>query len=77
MIGDAPLLSEQSYGRGLEGLVAGDTSIGEIDGARGRLLYRGYPVEQLAEHTTFEEVTHLVLFGELPDAARLAEWQSE
>ena len=77
MIGNAPLPAEQRYGRGLEGLVAGDTSIGEIDGVHGRLLYRGYPVEQLAEHATFEEVTHLVLFGELPDAARLAEWQAE
>ena len=77
MIGAGPICSEQSYGRGLEGLVAGDTSISEVDGLRGRLLYRGYPVEQLVERASFEEVTYLVLFGEMPNAQQLAEWRAE
>ena len=48
VIGNGRLPSEQSYGRGLEGLVAGDTAIAEIDGTYGRLLYRGYPIEDLS-----------------------------
>ncbi|MDR1430978.1 MAG: citrate synthase [Propionibacteriaceae bacterium] len=42
-----------------------------IDGAAGILLYRGYPIEQLAEQATFLEVSYLVLYGELPTAAQL------
>ena len=77
MIGDSRLPPEQRYGRGLEGLVAGDTAISEIDGAAGRLLYRGYPIERLAGRVTFEEVTYLSLFGELPTAPQLADWRDE
>jgi citrate synthase len=61
----------------MEGLIVGDTAVGTIDGEKGRLLYRGYPVEQLAGQRSFEEVAHLVLFGELPDATRLDEWGAE
>ncbi|MBI4408173.1 MAG: citrate synthase [Gemmatimonadetes bacterium] len=45
-----------------------------IDGERGILRYRGYPIEQLAERSTFLEVAYLVLHGELPDAEQLADW---
>jgi citrate synthase len=45
-----------------------------IDGEKGILRYRGYPIEQLAEKCTFLEVAYLVLFGELPTAAELKEW---
>ena len=41
-----------------------------IDGDRGILRYRGYPIEVLAEHCTFLEVAYLLLFGELPTASR-------
>src|SRR5690625_2242691 len=44
------------------------SSITYIDGDKGQLLYRGYPIEQLAENCDFLEVCHLLLFGELPDA---------
>lgn len=67
----------QRYDRGLAGLVVGDTAISAIDGDHSRLSYRGYPIEDLVEHASFEEVTHLVLFGELPDPARLGEWRAE
>ncbi|MGB0717249.1 MAG: citrate/2-methylcitrate synthase [Phycisphaerae bacterium] len=50
---------------GLEGVVAGDTSICCVD--QGKLLYRGYPIAELAESATFEDIAHLLLFGELPD----------
>ena len=53
------------------------SSITFIDGDRGILRYRGYPIEQLAEHCTFLEVAFLLLFGELPDQHRLKDWVSE
>ncbi len=45
-----------------------------IDGDKGILRYRGYPIEQLAEKCSFLEVAYLVLFGELPTAPQLKEW---
>ncbi len=77
MIGDSPVCAEQTYGRGLAGLVVGDTAISDVDGTRGRLLYRGYPVEELVGRASFEEVAYLILFGEMPDAQRLADWTAE
>ncbi len=47
-----------------------------IDGDKGILRYRGYPIDQLAEKCTFLEVAYLVLFGELPTQAQLKEWVS-
>jgi citrate synthase len=47
-----------------------------IDGDKGILRYRGYPIDQLAEKCTYLEVAYLVLFGELPNAKQLAEWVS-
>ena len=47
-----------------------------IDGDRGILRYRGYPIEQLAERCTYLEVAYLLLFGELPTAAELKQWVS-
>ena len=71
MIGSSPIIAEQRYGRGLEDLVAGGTAISEIDGRTGRLLYRGYPIEDLVGRASFEEVTYLVLSGEMPEARQL------
>jgi citrate synthase len=45
-----------------------------LDGERGILRYRGYPIEQLAERSTFVEVAYLLIYGELPTAAQLEEW---
>jgi len=50
------------------------SSITFIDGDRGILRYRGYPIEQLAEHSTFLETAYLLIKGELPDQERLAQW---
>ncbi len=47
-----------------------------IDGDKGILEYRGYPIEQLAEKSTFIEVAYLLNYGELPNAKQLAEWQN-
>jgi citrate synthase len=48
-----------------------------IDGERGILEYRGYPIEVLAEHCTFLEVAYLLLFGELPNETELKDWVNE
>ena len=48
-----------------------------IDGDLGILLYRGYPIEQLAVESTYLETAYLLLFGELPTAAELAVWEDE
>src|SRR6201981_4033727 len=50
------------------------SSITYIDGDKGILRYRGYPIEVLAEHCTFLEVAYLLLFGELPTEKELKKW---
>ncbi|MDB5430921.1 MAG: citrate synthase [Caulobacter sp.] len=52
---------------GLEGVVAADTVLSEVDGQNGRLIIRGYPVEDLSGHTRFEEVAGLLLDGFFED----------
>ncbi len=53
------------------------SSITFIDGDKGILRYRGYPIEQLAEHCSYLEVSYLILHGELPTSAQLEQWTSE
>ena len=48
-----------------------------IDGDKGILEYRGYPIEEIAEHATFLEVAHLLVAGELPTAAQLEKWSTD
>ncbi|NCN04533.1 MAG: citrate/2-methylcitrate synthase [Spirochaetales bacterium] len=55
------------FAKGLEGVIAGESTICKIDGEKGQLYYRGYPIQELAEKTTFEETTYLLLYGELPN----------
>src|ERR1700757_3361899 len=54
-----------------------DSKITYIDGDRGILLYRGYPIEQLAEKSNYLETAYLILFGELPTEAQLQAWTRE
>src|SRR5579871_4620036 len=61
------------YSPGLEGVIAGETAISTVTGG---LRFRGYPVGDLVEHATFEEVAHLLLHGELPTARQLADFQA-
>ena len=60
--------------KGLEGVVVDSTSISLVDGDAGRLYYRGIPIEKLVKHR-FAAVAHLVVFGDLPDAARLQNFE--
>ena len=48
-----------------------------IDGGKGILRYRGYPIEQLAERSTFVETAYLLLYGELPTSTELATWKQD
>jgi len=54
--------------KGLEGIVATNSSVCYIDGDRGVLAYRGIDIHELAEHSTFEETCYLLWFGRLPKA---------
>lgn len=60
--------------RGLQDVVAGSTAISYV-GGEGRLLYRGYDIDDLAEHATYEEVSYLLLLGRLPERAELARFR--
>jgi citrate synthase len=63
--------------RGLEGVVAAETRLCDLDGKNGRLAYCGYDIDDLARRATFEEVAYLLWEGELPDGSQLARLQSE
>jgi citrate synthase len=60
------------YSPGLEGVIAGETAISTVEGG---LRYRGYPVPELAEKATFDEVAYLLLHGDLPTKGQLADFQ--
>lgn len=60
--------------KGLAGVVVDSTAISKVNPETNSLLYRGYPVQQLAAHKTFEEVAYLLWHGELPDAEQLAQF---
>lgn len=62
---------------GMEDVIAADTAISWIDGHAGELRYRGYPIGELAEHASFEEVAYLLWTGELPNIAELDSLQAE
>jgi citrate synthase len=63
-----------TYDPGFISTASCDSDITFIDGNKGVLLYRGYPVEQLAKHSNFIEVAFLLLYGELPTAEQLAKF---
>lgn len=58
---------------GLEDVLVKITTISDIDGQTGRLWYRGYKIEDLADGATYEEVVHLLLYGRLPNEKELAD----
>ena len=62
------MTASEIYSPGLEGVIAGETAISTVEGG---LRYRGYPVGELAEHCSFDEVAYLLLYGELPTGKQL------
>ena len=66
-------MPNELYFPGLEGVIAGETAISNITG---ELRYRGYAVNDLAAHSTFEEVAYLLLYGDLPTEEALADFET-
>lgn len=66
-----------TYSRGLEGVVALETDLCDIDGQKGELIYVGYEIDDLARNTTFEEVAYLLWHLELPTQDQLDELNAE
>jgi citrate synthase len=64
--------SQEIYSPGLEGVIAGETAVSTVTGG---LRYRGYPVTELADHATFEEVAFLLLYGDLPNRRQLEDFE--
>jgi len=68
--------TKATYSPGLAGVIAGETEICWVDPNAG-LAYRGYDIHKMAEEASFEEVAHLLLKGELPDAEQLSKFTRE
>jgi citrate synthase len=72
-----PTTIDHPASRGLEGVVANESSICYVFGEEGRLIYRGYDINDLADHSTFEETAYLLLNGDLPTRAQLRQFVTE
>jgi len=66
-----------TYDPGFTSTASCESQITYIDGDEGTLLYRGYPIDQLADHATFLEVGYLLLYGELPKADALSAFEND
>lgn len=64
-------------GKGLEGVIVGQSKLSDIDGEVGELIYAGYDIDDLARNTTFEEVCYLLWNGELPNREQLEGFKRE
>ncbi len=62
---------------GLEGVPVSQSSICDIDGIKGELTYRGYPIAELAAQSSFLETTYLLIWGELPSTQQLRDFERE
>ena len=65
-----------TYDPGFTSTAATDSAITYIDGDKGELLYRGYPIEQLADKSHYLEVCYLLLYGELPNAQQMEQFET-
>src|SRR5882724_3888388 len=70
------LMDDTRWKAGLEDVIAARSAVCAIDGAAGRLFYRGYEIGELAGVVPFEEVTALLWTGERPDATRAEEFRA-
>ena len=66
-----------TVGPGLEGAIACESRIGYVNGTKGWLIYRGYDIFDLCAYSTFEEVSYLLVNGELPTASQLQAFQAQ
>ncbi len=60
--------------KGLDGVIADETAISDVDGQQCQLIYRGYPIDELVGRASYEEVAHLLFYNALPDRAQLTAW---
>ena len=72
---DLKPLGVRTYDPGYTNTAAVKSSISYIDGAKGILRYRGYPIEELADGASYLDVAHLVLYGELPNQRQSKDWE--
>lgn len=66
-----------TVGPGLEGAIACESKVGYVNGAKGWLIYRGYDIFDLCAYSSFEEVTYLLLHGELPSKKQYEDFNSK
>src|SRR5438477_11744612 len=72
LYGSLHLMKVPEFSPGLEGVVAAETAVSEVDGANGRLIYRGgYLIEDLVPVASYEEAAYLLWHGELPNEQEL------
>jgi len=69
-------MTETEIRKGLAGVLVDETAVSKVNPETNSLLYRGYPVQELAERCTAEEVAYLLWHGELPDERQLAEFET-
>lgn len=62
-----------TYIPGLKGIIAAETKLSSVDGEAGELVIAGYPLEEIAEHASFEEIVYLLWNNQLPDENELSE----
>ena len=72
-----PITATNGFKPGLEGVVAAETQLSQVDGQQGELIIGGYRVEELAPQATFEEVVYLLWHGTLPKQQQLTHFQQE
>ena len=72
-----PTPSKPAFVKGLDGVVAVQTQISSVDGPNSTLTYHGININELAEFASYEEVAHLLLYGELPGQSELAEFKMQ
>jgi len=68
--------ADKTAARGLKGVVAADSKICDVDGDIGKLIYRGFNIDDLAIHSTFEEVAYLLFQSELPTPQQLTDFKA-
>ncbi len=76
VVGPAEWPVNCTVGPGLEGAIACESKVGYVNGSKGWLIYRGYDIFDLCAHSNFEEVTYLLLHGELPSKKQFEEYNS-
>ncbi|HTL53621.1 MAG TPA: citrate/2-methylcitrate synthase [Planctomycetota bacterium] len=70
-------MSQPAYSKGLEGVIADESSVSLVDGTAGKLYYRGYSIEDIVQKKHYDETSYLVLFGSFPTPAELKDYRAK